>query len=182
MPSGCAVTAPSTAAGSRQGGRRVQEPALREAGAGHCGQAQGGRLDAEAAGFDRGDERGLVDADAADSAGVLHRGDPGSRAIMPGAATGSSAVSPERACPLVTVSRLVPSAGDLGQQRGGGGGGQAQDGDDRRDADRDAQRGQPGAQLAGPQPGAGEGGQVRGPQPGRGRRGRGGAAAAMWWS
>src|SRR6478672_4319094 len=33
---------------------------------------------------------------------------PGSRVIMPGAATGSSAVAPERVCPLVTVSRLVP--------------------------------------------------------------------------
>ena len=33
---------------------------------------------------------------------------PGSRAIMPGAATGSSAVAPEKVCPLVTVSRLVP--------------------------------------------------------------------------
>ena len=29
---------------------------------------------------------------------------------MPGAASGSSAVSPARVCPLVTVSRLVPSA------------------------------------------------------------------------
>ena len=34
---------------------------------------------------------------------------PGSRPIMPGAATGSSAVAPEKVCPLVTVSRLVPS-------------------------------------------------------------------------
>ena len=31
------------------------------------------------------------------------------REIMPGAATGSSAVSPPRVCPLATVSRLVPS-------------------------------------------------------------------------
>ena len=37
---------------------------------------------------------------------------------MPGAATGSSAVPPVKVCPLVTVSRLVPSAGDLGQQPG----------------------------------------------------------------
>ena len=28
---------------------------------------------------------------------------------MPGAASGSSAVAPEKVCPLVTVSRLVPS-------------------------------------------------------------------------
>src|SRR5690348_14051985 len=34
---------------------------------------------------------------------------PGSRPIMPGAVTGSSAVAPEKVCPLVTVSRLVPS-------------------------------------------------------------------------
>ena len=33
-----------------------------------------------------------------------------SRAIMPGAATGSSATVPVRVCPFVTVSRLVPSA------------------------------------------------------------------------
>ena len=33
---------------------------------------------------------------------------PGSRAIMPGAACGSSAVAPVRVCPLVTVSKLVP--------------------------------------------------------------------------
>src|SRR5437762_1574139 len=31
------------------------------------------------------------------------------RAIMPGAAVGSSAVSPPRVCPLATVRRLVPS-------------------------------------------------------------------------
>ena len=34
---------------------------------------------------------------------------PGSRAIMPGAAAGSSAFWPVKVCPLVTVSRLVPS-------------------------------------------------------------------------
>jgi hypothetical protein len=34
---------------------------------------------------------------------------PGSRPIMPGAATGSSAAPPVKVCPLVTVSRLVPS-------------------------------------------------------------------------
>ncbi len=31
------------------------------------------------------------------------------RAIIPGAASGSSAVCPKNVCPLVTVSRLVPS-------------------------------------------------------------------------
>src|SRR6266702_2193249 len=35
---------------------------------------------------------------------------PGSRAIMPGAASGSSAVPPVRLCPFRTVSRLVPRA------------------------------------------------------------------------
>jgi hypothetical protein len=34
---------------------------------------------------------------------------PGSRSIMPGAVTGSSTVAQEKVCPLVTVSRLVPS-------------------------------------------------------------------------
>ena len=34
---------------------------------------------------------------------------PGSRAIMPGAVAGSSAVPPAEFCPLLTVSRLVPS-------------------------------------------------------------------------
>ena len=104
---------------------------------------------------------------------------PGSRAIMPGAATGSSAVPPEKVCPLVTVSRLVPSLAISASSAALDGGGQAQDGDDRRDADRDAQRRQRGAQLAGPQPDAGQGGQVRGPQPGRAERR---PAAAMWWS
>ena len=59
------------------GGGGVEVPALREAGAGHRGQAQGGGVHAECVGFDRGDERGLVDVDAADGAGVLHPGDPG---------------------------------------------------------------------------------------------------------
>ena len=34
---------------------------------------------------------------------------PGSRAIMPGAVAGSSATPPAEFCPLLTVSRLVPS-------------------------------------------------------------------------
>ena len=68
---------------------------------------------------------------------------------MPGAAMGSSAVSPKRVWPVVTVSRLVPEPVDLGEQPGLRGGREAEHRHDRRDADRDAERGQSGAQPPG---------------------------------
>jgi hypothetical protein len=55
--------------GRLAGGGGVQEPALREAGAGRRGQVQRGGVNAEGVGFDRGDERGLVDVGPADGAG-----------------------------------------------------------------------------------------------------------------
>ena len=111
----------------------------------------------------RGDVGGPVGAGAVDGAGVLHRRDPpGSRPIMPGAARGSSAVPPVEGLPVGDGQQVGAELGNLAQQRGLGGGGQAQDGHDRRDPDRDAQCRQPGAQLAGPQPDAGQPGQVGG--------------------
>ena len=122
------------------GGRRVQELALREAGAGHRGQAQGGRLDAEGVGFDRGDERGLVDVDAADGAGVLDSGDAGQSGDHAWRRFGQLSDTAGQGLPAGCGQQVGAERLDLGQQRGLGGGGQAQDGDDRRDADRDAQR------------------------------------------
>ena len=153
------------------GGGGVQEPALREAGARDRGQVQGGGFHAEGVGFDRGDERGLVGVDVADGAGVLHRGDPGQPGDHAGRRRGQLGGGAGEGLPVGDGQQVGAQLGDLGQQRGLGGGGQAQDGDDRRDADRDAQRRQPGAQLAGPQPDAGQGGQV----PGRSRAAAGAA-------
>src|SRR5208282_3732243 len=107
-------------------GGGVQEPALREAGAGRGGQAQGGGVHAEGAGLDRGDERGLVNVDAADGAGVLHGGDagqPGDHARRRGRQLGGGA---GEGLPVGDGQQVGAQCLDLGQQRGGGGGGQAQ--------------------------------------------------------
>ena len=168
MPSSRAVAAPSTATGSRAVAAFRNWPCARLVPA-TAGRPRVAASTLRRVGFDRGDERGLVDVDAADGAGVLHRGDAGQpgdharrRLRQLGGAAGEG-------LPVGDGQQVGAQRLDLGQQRGGGGGGQAQDGDDRRDADRDAQRRQPGAQLAGPQPDAGQRGQVPGPQPGRGR-------------
>ena len=76
MPSSWAVAAPSTATGSRAVAALRYRPWARLVPA-DGGQAQGGGVHAEGVGLDRGDERGLVDVDAGDGAGVLHRGDAG---------------------------------------------------------------------------------------------------------
>jgi len=96
---------------------------------------------------------GLVDVNAADPAGVLHASDagqPGDHARCRCRQLGGLA---GEGLPVGNGQQVGAKLLDLGQ---------AQHRDDRRDPDRDAQRRQPGAQLAGPQPDRGEGGQVTG--------------------
>ena len=123
------------------GGGGVEVAALGDAGAGRGGQAQAGGGDGQRVGVDRGDQRAAVGVGAADRAGVLDGGDAGQLADHARRGVGQLGGPPEKVCPLVTVSRLVPRA-DLGEQPGLGGAGQAEDGDDRGHPDRDAQRGQ----------------------------------------
>jgi hypothetical protein len=122
------------------GGGGIEEPALGEAGAGHGGQAEGSGVHAEAVRLDRRDVGGLVDADAADGAGVLHGGDSGQPGDHARRRYGQLGGSAGEGLPVGDGEQVGAQAADLGQQRGLGGGGQAEDGDDRRDADRDAQR------------------------------------------
>src|SRR5580658_1960680 len=142
--------------GRLAGGGGVQEPALREAGAGHRGQVQGGGVNAEGVGFDRRDERGLVDINAADGAGALYLSDPGQPGDHAQRRLRQFGDTAGEGLPVGDGQQVGAQGLDLGQQRGGRGSGQAQDGGDRRDADRDAQRRQPGAQLAGPRTDAGQ--------------------------
>src|SRR5262249_9753035 len=76
------------------------------------------------------------------------------RAIIPGAASGSSAVAPSRFCPLVTVRRVVPSR-SISQQTRLGGGGEPEHGDDRGEAARAPGRRGGGGQAAGARADAG---------------------------
>ncbi len=164
------------------GGGGVEEPALREAGAGHRGQVQGGGVHAERVGLDRGDERGLVDADAADGAGVLDGGDAGQPGDHARRGLGQFGGGAGEGLPVGDGQQVGAQRPDLGQQRGLGGGGQAQDGDDRGDADRDAQRRQRRRAACGSAarcwPGRPGRRAAAGPRPGRPGR----TAAAMWWS
>src|SRR5207253_8972843 len=102
--------------------------------------AQGGGFHAEGVGFDRGDKRGLVDVDAADGTGVLDSGDAGQPGDHARRRSGQLGDTAGQGLPVADGQQVGAQRLDRGQQRGGGGGGQAQDGDDRRDADRDAQR------------------------------------------
>ena len=71
------------------------------------------------------------------------------RAIIPGAAMGSSAVSPKRRLAGRDGEQVGAEPIDLAEQPGLRGGREAEHRDDRRDADRDAERGEPRAQPPG---------------------------------
>ena len=62
------------------------------------------------------------------------------REIIPGAASGSSAVCPNNVWPFWTVSRFVPSLSIWASSPACEEDGEAEDGDDRRHADRDPER------------------------------------------
>jgi hypothetical protein len=116
---------------------------------------------------------GLVDVDAADLPGICHAGDAGQPGDHAGGGLRQLGGVAAEGLPVGDGQQVGAQPGDLGQQRGLGRGGQAKDGDDRGDPDRDAQPRQGGAQLASPQPDAGQRGQVSWAQPGRGRRSQG---------
>ena len=83
------------------------------------------------------------------------------RAIMAGAALGSSAVLAGEGLAVCDDEQVGAEGGDLVQQAGRGGRGEAEDGHDGGHADGDAQGGEPGSQLAGAQPDRGEAAEVR---------------------
>ena len=104
------------------------------------------------------------------------------RAIIPGAASGSSAVLPEERLAGGDGEEVRAEPVDLGEQAGPRRCREAEHGDDRRDADRDPERREPGADAAGAQPDAGDAGEVAGPQlQGRQRRGSAHRARAAGW-
>src|SRR5262249_29758252 len=158
------------------GGGRVEVVAVGDAGAHGGGQAEARRLHGEGAGVDGGGQRAAVDL-GVHGAGGLDGGDRPDAGDHGGGGFGEFGGAAEQGLPVGDRQQVGAELADFGEQPGGGGRGQAEHGHDRGDADGDAQGGQPGAQLAGAQPDAGDPGQVRGPQPpGRGpaRAGRGG--------
>ena len=173
MPSRPAAAAPSTATGSRAVAAFRKRPwatvvpTVR-------GQVQAGGLHGQGVGVDRRDQRAAVGVDVADGAGVVHGGDRADAGDHAGCGERELGGVAAEGLPVGDGEQVGAQLVDLGQQPGLGGGGEAEHGDDRGDADRDAERGQRGAQLAGAHAHGGESGQIR-------RRGiRCGGAA--WWS
>jgi hypothetical protein len=104
------------------------------------GQAEAGGLHLQRVGLDRGDQRGPVGVHVADRPGVGHRGHARQPADHRGRGGRQLGGVAEEVLPILHLQQVGAQPGDLRQQAGLGGGGEAQDGDDCRDADRDAQR------------------------------------------
>ena len=123
------------------GGGRVQEPALGHRGADGAGQCQAGGLHGQGVGVDRGDQRAAVGGDVADGAGVIHGGDRPDARDHAGCGDREFGGVAAEGLPVGDGEQVGAQFADLVQQPGLGGGREAEHGDDRGDADGDAERG-----------------------------------------
>jgi hypothetical protein len=130
------------------------------------GQAETGRLDGEGVRVDAGDERVAVDVGVR-RPGLFDFGDRADPSDHSRRGQGQlGGVAGERLA-VRHRQQVCPEPVDLGKQAGLRGGGQAENGDDRSDADRDAERGEARSQTAGAQPDAGHPRDVGRLQPGQ---------------
>jgi len=90
----------------------------------------------------------------------LHGGDAGQVTDHAGGGLGEFGGAAGEGLAVLDREQVSAQLGDFGEQPGLGGRRQAEHGDDGGHPDRDAQRGQPRPQFAGPQAYGGEAGQV----------------------
>ena len=149
------------------GGGGVQVAPLHDVDAQRVQQAEARRLDAQGVGFDGGDQRRAVDVafDLPGLGDVFDRVDAGDHRGRHERQLGGLA---GEALAVGDGQQVRAEAFDLCEQPGLAGGGQAEHGDDRGDADRDPQRGEPGTHAPGAKPDARDAREIGGAQLRRG--------------